>query len=408
MKFNVHLTIARDRQEALNRLSNVECDSAGAAKMSRKMRHYSITVEGIKSPGALILKQEMLSLGGEAAIAKDALDNSVERGNVILMGTIRQLGDLTRKISPQPFGLKPLSEDLKKLIKNIETTHFSIQVGNKQLDLAEKPLVMGIVNVTPDSFYDGGKYHEREAAIKHGLELAEQGADILDVGGESTRPGSEKVSLEEELSRVIPVIQTLAEKTHLPISIDTQKAEVARRALAAGAKIVNDISALGADPEMAGVVARHEAALVLMHIQGTPQNMQQNPGYQDLWSEVIAFLSQRMDQAIAEGVDENKIILDPGIGFGKTVDHNLELIRDLFRLRSLGRPILLGSSNKSFIGKILDREEDQRTEGTAASVVAGILSGAHIIRVHDVKGMLPFVKMAAAMRAGSNIYTDTQ
>jgi len=400
MKFNAHLTVARSEAEARGRLAATGCTPEGSAKMALKLRHYAIKLEGVSSPAANILKQEMLSLGGEAAIQREALTEPKVKGNVILMGTVRQLRELARKLKPQPFGLKTFAEDLPRLLQDIERTEFVIPFRRGDLVMKDRPLLMGIVNVTPDSFYDGGKFAESAAAIRQALKLAADGADILDIGGESTRPGSDPVPIEEELRRVIPVIEAIAEKVSAPISIDTRKSAVARKALEAGAAMVNDASALGYDPELAGVAAEAKAPLVLMHIQGTPKDMQQDPHYEDLFGEVIAFLRERIERAKAAGLSEDLILVDPGIGFGKTVAHNLELIRDLWRLRSLGRPIVLGHSNKSFIGKVLKVEKDDRAEGTAAAAVAGVLAGAHILRVHDVAYLRRFVEMAGAIRAG--------
>ena len=257
---------------------------------------------------------------------------------------------------------------------------------------------MGILNVTPDSFSDGGLYFNSERAIERGLALARDGADIIDIGGESTRPYSENVSLKEELARVIPVIEGLKEKLLIPISIDTCKAEVARQALNAGASMINDISALRFDPEMASVAAEAGIPVVLMHMQGTPGNMQDNPSYDDLIPEILDFLRGAIDRAIKSGIKKDLIIVDPGIGFGKSFDHNLEIIKGLNRFASLGRPILLGTSRKAFIGNILGKEPDKRDAGTMATVSAGILNGAHIVRVHDVKMAVETVKVIDAIR----------
>ena len=403
MKFNAHLTVARNEAEAIERLAATGCTPEGAAKMMLKLRHYAIKLEGVSSPAANILKQEMLSLGGEAAILREALTDPKAKGNVMLMGTVRQLRDLARKLAPQPFGLKQLGQDLPRLIENAERSEFVIPTRRGDLVMKERPLLMGIVNVTPDSFYDGGRFAETGAAVEQALKLVVDGADILDVGGESTRPGSDPLPVAEELKRVVPVIEALAEKVKAPISVDTRKAEVARKALAAGACILNDVSALGYDPELAGVAAEAKVPLILMHIQGTPKDMQADPHYDDLFGEIIAFLRERIERATAAGVSEEMILVDLGIGFGKTAAHNLELIRDLWRLRSLGRPIVLGHSNKSFIGQVLKVEKDDRAEGSAAAAVAGVLAGAHVLRVHDVAYHRRFAEMAAAIRAGRNL-----
>ncbi len=245
------------------------------------------------------------------------------------------------------------------------------------------PKLMGVVNVTPDSFSDGGLYLDPDAAIAHGEELARDGAAILDVGGESTRPGAEEVSEEEELRRVLPVIEGLAGGEAV-VSIDTSKLAVAEAALDAGASIVNDVTALRRDPEIGGLCAERGAGLVLMHMPGDPRSMQESPVYEDVVDEVKAFLAERMEVAVAAGVEEERIWLDPGIGFGKTLEHNLELLRRLGELRALGRPLMIGTSRKSFIGKIDGSGVDERIGGTIASSVLAAAEGADVLRVHDV------------------------
>jgi dihydropteroate synthase len=259
-----------------------------------------------------------------------------------------------------------------------------------------KPKLMGVVNVTPDSFSDGGLFLDEEAAVAHGEELARDGASILDVGGESTRPGAEEVSVEEERGRVEPVVAALAEVGH-EVSIDTSKSEVARAALEAGAAIVNDVTALGHDPDIAALVAEEDAGLVLMHMQGEPRTMQANPTYDDVVEEVKAFLVERTEAAVAAGVAEERIWLDPGIGFGKTLEHNLELLRRLGELRELGRPLVVGTSRKSFIGKIDGSEVGERLGGTIASSVLAAAEGADVLRVHDVREAAEALKVAAAI-----------
>lgn len=253
------------------------------------------------------------------------------------------------------------------------------------LNLDQRTHVMGILNVTPDSFSDGGLYLELNRAVEHGLEMAHDGADIIDIGGESTRPYSQKISENQEIDRVIPVIEALKSTISIPISIDTYRARVACEAVKAGASIVNDISALRFDPEMASTVAMYGVPVVLMHMKGTPENMQDNPVYKDLIPELIDFLKDAINRAVKAGIREDLIIVDPGIGFGKTFDNNLQIIKELPRFSSLGRPILTGTSNKSFIGHILDKGVKERCTGTMASVAASVLNGAHIVRVHDVK-----------------------
>jgi dihydropteroate synthase len=250
--------------------------------------------------------------------------------------------------------------------------------------LGDWPRLMGIVNVTPDSFSDGGRFTDASLALEHALRLVEQGADILDVGGESTRPGAEPVPVEEELRRVIPLIDRLAARTEVPISIDTMKADVARAALAAGASIVNDVSALLFDEQMVRVCADSDCGVIVMHMQGTPQTMQQDPYYDDVVVEVCDFLSERVAALMAAGIAAERIALDPGVGFGKTAAHNLELLRNIERLRSLGRPVLIGHSRKRFLGKLLGKPIDERTAGTIGVSLALAQQHADILRVHDV------------------------
>ncbi len=261
---------------------------------------------------------------------------------------------------------------------------FTIRCGDHTLELGGRTLLMGTINVTPDSFSDGGRFYKTDQAIKQGELLASEGADILDVGGESTRPFSNSVGVEEELQRVIPVVSQLAKSTSLPISIDTCKGQVASAALDAGATMINDISGLRYDPELAQLAAKSQVPLVLMHMQGSPRTMQLEPNYGSLLSEIIGFLEERIQFACEAGVSRDQIIVDPGIGFGKTVHHNLLLLKHLDALATLGRPILLGTSRKSFIGAVLDKEVTEREPGGWATVCAGIIKGAHIVRVHEV------------------------
>ena len=253
-----------------------------------------------------------------------------------------------------------------------------------ELELGARTFIMGVVNVTPDSFSDGGHFFRPDEAVAQGVKLAAEGADILDVGGESTRPGSEGISGEDEIKRVLPVIQGLRSRTNALISIDTQKTEVAEKALEAGAQIINDISALRTNPQMAALAARTKAGLVLMHMKGTPRTMQENPHYDDVVAEIKQFLAERAQFAQSRGVEKSRIVIDPGIGFGKTFEHNLTIMRHLAELADLGYPVLLGASRKSFIGRLTGRPAPERLWGTVGAHVAGALLGAHLVRVHDV------------------------
>jgi dihydropteroate synthase len=275
------------------------------------------------------------------------------------------------------------------------------RVGDRVFDCSERTLVMGILNITPDSFSDGGRFLDRATAVAHATRMVDDGADILDVGGESTRPGSTPVSADEELERVHPLIERLAElHPAVPISIDTRKADVAAEALDAGATIVNDVSG-GADPAMFDVVRDREAAVVLMHMRGDPTTMQEAPHYDDVVGEVHEYLRQRIEAAELAGIDPERIAIDPGIGFGKDLDHNLDLMHGVDALLDLGRPVLVGPSRKKFIGTILDLPLEERVEGTVGAVVWMVARGANLVRVHDVREVVRAVRVSDAIaRAG--------
>lgn len=276
-----------------------------------------------------------------------------------------------------------------------------LKVGERLLSFGDRSYLMGVVNVTPDSFSDGGDFFAPERAVSHAIELVDAGADIIDIGGESTRPGAEPVPLREELRRVIPVIAALRDaRPDVFVSIDTYKARVAQEALEAGADIVNDISSMTLDPEIADVVATSGVPLIAMHILGDPKTMQSDPVYDDVVTDVTEWLRERVEFAERAGIERTQIVVDPGIGFGKTVDHNYQLLRGLDRLAELGRPILLGTSRKSFIGAVIDKPASERVWGTAATVAWGALAGAQIFRVHDVAEMLDVTRVADAIRRG--------
>lgn len=269
-----------------------------------------------------------------------------------------------------------------------------------KIDMERRTALVGILNVTPDSFSDGGRYLDPEKAIARGLGLAEEGADLIDIGGESSRPGARPVSVEEELERVLPVVRSLRRAVSIPLSIDTYKAQVARAALDEGADLINDISALRFDPGMVSVIAAEKVPVVLMHMQGTPRTMQEKPHYRDVVEEVKGFLGERVEFALERGIRPQDVVVDPGIGFGKDLEHNLALLRGLSSLVSLGRPVLVGPSRKTFIGKILEAGPEERLEGSLAAAVAAVLAGANMIRMHDVREARRAVAIADALRYG--------
>lgn len=270
--------------------------------------------------------------------------------------------------------------------------------GSHRLNYAKRPLIMAILNVTPDSFSDGGLFADPEQAVKQALQMEAEGADMIDIGGESTRPGAAPVSVEEEIRRVVPVVEQLANRLQIPISIDTTKSEVARRAVEAGGAIINDVSGFMRDPRMLEVAAENQAGLVIMHAKGTPQTMQRHPRYRDLIGEIRQFFIDRIEAAADYRIPKNRLAVDPGIGFGKTANHNLKILHRLDSFSDLGVPLLVGPSRKSFIGRILDLPPLERMEGTAAAAAVAIFQGARIIRVHDVKPLVRVVRVAEAIR----------
>lgn len=379
----------------MSEMKRLGAEEAGIRRMVPKSIGLVIKLHAVRTPAALILKEEMLSKGGDAAIHRDCITGKVDRSDVLLMGSEAVFNRVTADLHAQPFDLPGIAEEIRKAIRNYQGQPTMPRLPK----MGERTLIMGILNVTPDSFSEGGLYQDQDAAVQHGIQMAEDGADVVDIGGESSRPGSEPVSLDEELSRVIPVIEALAKQVSIPISIDSYKPEVARAALDARASIINDISGL-ADERMRSLAAERKAPAVIMHMKGTPRNMQENPEYDDVVSEIMAFFRERIALAVEAGLPEEYLIIDPGIGFGKTLEHNLEIIRNLADFKSLGRPILIGTSRKAFIGKILGGlPPTERLQGTAATVAISIMNGASIVRVHDVKAMAQVAKMADEISA---------
>ena len=314
-----------------------------------------------------------------------------------LTGTFDQLKHVVRSITTNHVP-EDLAKKIDSLLDNYMRSDYKINCRGNILDLGSRTHIMGILNVTPDSFSDGGLYNDEAKAVLRAREMAAAGADIIDIGGESTRPGAEPLPEEEELRRIIPIIEHLVSELTVPISVDTYKATVAKKALEAGASIVNDISGLRFSPDMAKTVADYGAAVVIMHIKGTPRDMQQNPVYDDVVIDVMSYLEEGIAIADKAGVDREKILIDPGIGFGKTLDHNLTLLNRLDEFRSLGRPIVLGTSRKKFIGTILGIPvPEQRVDGTAPTLALGIERGASVVRVHDVARMAQVVRMTDAV-----------
>jgi len=384
--------------EAVEILKKIDVDPYGVAAMAPKTRQLNVMLTGQPCRTANILKQEMLSLGADAAVARGSVACSIDRTDVLLMGTLKQLRALPDKIKKQPFGLDVIAQELQTLLGNIEPNRRIFKTSRREIVLGEKTLIMGVLNITPDSFSDGNLYFETDRAIEHALRMQQEGADIIDIGAASSRPGAEPVTAAEEIDRLLPVLDGLQDSLSVPVSVDTTKAQVAKASLSAGAEIVNDISALNNDGEMAAIVAAAGAGLILMHMRGTPRTMQTGDlVYADLMGEIIDYLKSSLEKARLAGIEAKRIAVDPGIGFGKTFADNCKIIGRLCELKTLGLPLLIGTSRKAFIGAVTDSAPDGRLEGTAATVAASIYGGCDIVRVHDVAVMKKVAVMTDAI-----------
>jgi dihydropteroate synthase len=387
----------KNLDEAAAIFRKIGVDPYGINAMSLKTININILLENQPCKTANIIKQEMLSIGGDAAVARGSVSCSIPLSDILIMGTLKQISALAAKIEKQPFGLNTIARDILEILKNVSQKEYVLKTSRREIHLGKKTLIMGILNVTPDSFSDGGLFYSHKKAIEQGLRMAYEGADIIDIGGESTRPGSRSVPAGVELKRVIPVIDGLIKK-NIPISIDTKKAQVAMLAVKAGAEIINDISALSSDKDMAKVVRETRAAVIIMHMRGNPRNMQKGGlAYDDLMGEISAYLKKSSEKALKAGIEKDCIVIDPGIGFGKTTEDNYKIIQNLSELKGLGMPVMVGTSRKSFIGKVTGGEPGDRIEGTATTVAAAIINGCHIVRVHDVAAMKKVTAVADAI-----------
>jgi dihydropteroate synthase len=360
----------RNLSDAEKIMESLDVHSKVRKMMAEKSLFHVLEIEDVSSPAANIVKQIAISRGSDAVVNQKVIINDIEKSTVLLPGTVRELRLISEELRKQDFGLPGVADQILNILKKDQpAAEFSI---------------MGVLNITPDSFSDGGDYFNEQDARARFKEIEKEGADIIDVGAESSRPGSARLKVEEELKRLEKVFP-LFEKASVPISIDTYKAEVAETALSMGATIVNDISALRVDKRMVDVLRHHNCKVVLMHMKGTPETMQDNPYYDDVISEIGDFFEERIEFCLSNGISEDSIILDPGIGFGKRQEDNLMILSKLEEFTSDGFPILIGASRKSFIGRITGEEETERLDGSIASAIYSYLKGASIFRVHDVK-----------------------
>ena len=392
MNARVRVITINNKKEAKEHIQSVGSDLRGIKLMAPKGVLRALKLYEISVPAASIIKQEMLAVGGDAALNRGVINNTVEKTDVLLMGTLKQYEQVIHKLRMQPFGLPQLAEDIKVALSNKEyRVPRELRCRDKSLIIGERTLVMGILNLTPDSFSDGGSFNQIDKAVKHAYQLIEDGADILDIGAESTRPQADPVDAAEEIARLKPVLKKLVKEIPVPISVDTYKSQVAKEVLELGAQIINDVWGFKKDREIANVCARYpDVPVILMHNQN-------GTDYQELMGDLIGALVESIDIAEKAGVAPENIIIDPGIGFGKDTDQNLEVMNSLDELVSLGKTILLGTSRKSLIGNTLQLPVTERLEGTAATLTLGIAKGVDIVRVHDVKEMARVVKMTDAM-----------
>ncbi|MEO0093975.1 MAG: dihydropteroate synthase [candidate division WOR-3 bacterium] len=370
--------------DLLTELARVGVDKAAWDIFFAKSNTFVIKIENLSCGLANILKQTALALGADCALHRNVITGRKKISDGLLFANPRQLERIAERLAYQPLGASQLGAELLKLLANHCANGQKIKIGNKNFELRKRTYIVGILNITPDSFSDGGKYFTTQTAIDRALAIEAEGADLIDIGAESTRPGAKPITPKEELRRLLPVLKVLQRRLSIPISVDTYKSEVAETVLQEGAALINDISGLSFDKRMAEVIAKFNVPCIIMHIKGTPKTMQKNPHYQDTMAEIYNYLKNALIKAKAAGIDLAKTIVDPGIGFGKRLEDNYTILRRLNELKGLGRPILVGPSRKSFIGLTLNLPVEERLEGTIAACIIAIMQGANFLRVHDV------------------------
>lgn len=394
---DVRLLSLRSRKAVKNEVKKIGVDNSCLDSLSMKGSFIVAKIVHLSPASCNIIKQTALSVGTDAAVHKDVITGKKKDSNLILFGTLKEIERIAEKLKGQPFDLDVIAKKLLFFVRKNEKVK-KLKLPLREIEIGKRPLIMGVLNITPDSFSDGGRFLKKKNAVRRGVEMVKEGADIIDIGGESSRPGSDPISEEEEMRRVIPVLTELKKMIDVPISIDTYKSAVAERALEGGAEIVNDISGLRFDKRMLGVIQERKAGIVIMHMKGRPKNMQSNPYYNDVVQEIYDFLKERSDFAIKGGIEKGKIIIDPGIGFGKRLKDNLEILDRVQDFKSLGFPILIGASRKSFIGNTLNEPVDKRLEGSLASCAVALEGGTDILRVHDIGATKKFVDMFTSIR----------
>lgn len=389
------LLVGADRQALLS----CGVDPASLPFMEPKLDRRNLLLEGIRLYAANILKQSMLSIGGDVAVHRGAITGKVEASDCLVMGDLRHYRLLLDKLKLQP-GMTDIARAIEQQVF-VDNPGLSLTLLGRTHHWDITPVVMGILNLTPDSFSDGGTWLDPEKAFDHAAEMVNLGAGIIDVGGESTRPGAREVDVREEISRVVPLVRKITEGLKVPVSIDTRKALVAGAAIEAGAVMVNDVSALNHDPAMLDLIRKTGAGIVLMHMRGVPETMQRNTAYGDVVREVYSFLDEKIEQCLEAGIDAGSILVDPGIGFAKDRAGNLLLIRRIHEFSSLGVPVVMGHSRKGFIGATLNVPVHDRQEGTDAVSAWCTMQGVEVLRVHDVGRTCRIRDMVLAIQGGA-------
>ncbi len=398
MRYKLELISSTRGATLAGHLRRAGVDPAGIEIMTRKAETVVIRICGLSAAAANIIKQQMLSIGGDAAVHREVIRGAPDESCAYLISDARRLEVLAGNMTGQPFGLEEAGSEIIRLLKMRAAPPRSIDLPGGSLDLTGGPVIMGILNVTPDSFSDGGQFIDPAAAAERAAEMIGQGAAIIDIGGESSRPGAAELDPSEELDRIAPVLEKTAGLGSAVISIDTRHSLVAQEAVSLGASIINDISGFTHDPEMAGIAARSGAAVVVMHMKGTPETMQDDPDYDDAPGEISSWLESATGDLVKNGIARGKIIVDPGIGFGKRLEDNLEIIERIGDLHTLGYPVLVGHSRKSFIGTITGRDgPGERLSGGLAVTGICLDAGVQILRVHDVRETADYIAVWKAI-----------
>lgn len=402
---NPRFLAIRTPEDLLREISALGIDRDASRVLSCESFTHYLKLETMDPETIRYCRDTVDALGGKLLFSAEKSRKS-DHTAALIVGNLAFFRRLSSQCSGDPKKMEALQRELRTMVACLsENSSLIVEYNGRKIDFSSRTYIMGIVNVTPDSFADGGRFFDYKKAVEHALGMAEDGVDIIDVGGESTRPGALPVEVKEELRRVIPVIKGIVKEVDVIVSIDTTKASVAEAALTEGAAMVNDVSAFRFDPDLAALAAKRNVPVALMHMRGTPRTMQENVHYSDLLSEIMQFLRERISFALRSGIEREKIIIDPGIGFGKSPERdNFTILRNLAEFKCLGRPLLIGPSRKAFLGRLLNLPVESREEATAGAVAAAVMNGANIVRVHDVKKMKRVVAVVDSIKKSEPFY----